>query len=409
MKKTLIMNGIIDDVVLNCCNENFIKEKMKKIKEKVPSEDNFESKDFERFIKILTLKDLLIYNETEIYHKYNGYVSKNNLTKQKTISESVKDFLTSDLYTQRYILIQLLIKANDPEFQYLAYLLYDLLSNEINGSVDTTDQTILYDSLPWEVKKYFKDAMKNTIKYTKEISNFESTNIPLEQQICLLKASNTVKEKAMIKLKEVKAKSEDSGSKARQYLEGLLKIPFGIYKKEKILDYMKRISCQFNEIIKTINPKISDISNNFNINIKEKYTNIDILQNIKYFKNVFIEKYKKVYIDELIKLYTNNKRSQLIDNICYINKILKKRNVKEHICHSGKKVEFMRTHIKKTIIKNINNDGLIEDLKKKYDNKNIINTVNLSKDLNLIEEEWNKLNRSMKNIYNTLDEAVSWT
>ena len=108
-----------------------------------------------------------------------------------------------------------------------------MLSNEINGSVDTTDQTILYDSLPWEVKKYFKDAMKNTIKYTKEISNFETTNIPLEQQICLLKASNTVKEKAMIKLKEVKAKSEDSGSKARQYLEGLLKVPFGIYKKEK--------------------------------------------------------------------------------------------------------------------------------------------------------------------------------
>ena len=28
------------------------------------------------------------------------------------------------------ILIQLLIKRYDPEFQYLAYLLYDLLSNE---------------------------------------------------------------------------------------------------------------------------------------------------------------------------------------------------------------------------------------------------------------------------------------
>ena len=309
------MDGIMDDVILNCCNDNYIKEKMKKIKDNVPKEDNFENKDFERFVKILTLKDILIYNETEIYHKYNGYISKNNLTKQKTISESVKEFLTSELYTQRYILIQLLIKANDPEFQYLAYLLYDLLSNEINGSVDTTDQTILYDSLPWEVKKYFKDAMKNTIKYTKEISNFETTNIPLEQQICLLKATNTVKEKAMIKLKEVKAKSEDSGSKARQYLEGLLKVPFGVYKKEKILDSMKRISLQFNDIIQTIEPKITDISNNFNIEMKENYTNIDILQNINYLKYDFIEEYKKLHIDKLIKLYTNNKRSQLIDNI----------------------------------------------------------------------------------------------
>ena len=33
-----------------------------------------------------------------------------------------------------------------------------------------------------------------------------------------------VKEKAMTKLKEVKAKSEDSGSKAKQYLDGLLKL-----------------------------------------------------------------------------------------------------------------------------------------------------------------------------------------
>ena len=60
--------------------------------------------------------------------------------------------------------------------------------------------------------------------------------IPIEQQICLLKASDSIKEKAMIKLKEVKAKSEDSGSKARQYLEGLLKIPFGIYAKESVLE-----------------------------------------------------------------------------------------------------------------------------------------------------------------------------
>ena len=54
-----------------------------------------------------------------------------------------------------------------------------------------------------------------------------------------MKANDTVKEKAMIKLKEVKSKSEDSGSKARQYLEGLLRIPFGIYREEPILRVFK--------------------------------------------------------------------------------------------------------------------------------------------------------------------------
>ena len=47
-----------------------------------------------------------------------------------------------------------------------------------------------------------------------------------------------LKEKAMQKLKEIKSKSEDSGSKARQYLDGLLKIPFNVYRREPILNLM---------------------------------------------------------------------------------------------------------------------------------------------------------------------------
>ena len=46
--------------------------------------------------------------------------------------------------------------------------------------------------------------MNNTIKYTKNLTNFDTNNIPIEQQICMLKASDNVKEKAMLKLKEVK-------------------------------------------------------------------------------------------------------------------------------------------------------------------------------------------------------------
>ena len=58
------------------------------------------------------------------------------------------------------------------------------------------------------------------------------------------------KKKAMIKLKEVKAKSEDSGSKARQYLEGLLRIPFGIYREEPILKVFKKNKNELYQIIK---------------------------------------------------------------------------------------------------------------------------------------------------------------
>ena len=54
--------------------------------------------------------------------------------------------------------------------------------------------------------------MKQTIQYTNDLCNFDNSKIPLEQQICLMKADDGVKEKAMLKLKEV-VKSEDSGTK----------------------------------------------------------------------------------------------------------------------------------------------------------------------------------------------------
>merc|ERR1711871_1759598 len=162
-------------------------------------------------------------------------------------------------------------KHKEAEFQYLAYLLYDLLTSENNGSVDTYEQTLLYDSLPWNIKKFFRNAMKVTVKYTNNLSNFDTNKIPIEQQICLLKAPDSVKEKAMLKLKEVKAKSEDSGSKARQYLDGLLKIPFGIFKKEHILTIMETINIDFSNLIK----ELRNNDNNLNIDEKTHYSSIE--------------------------------------------------------------------------------------------------------------------------------------
>ena len=42
---------------------------------------------------------------------------------------------------------------------------------------------MLYDSFPWTIKKYFRDAMEFTIQYTNNLSNFDQNKIPMEQQI----------------------------------------------------------------------------------------------------------------------------------------------------------------------------------------------------------------------------------
>ena len=216
LKKNIMITGYVDDLVLHFLDNKFIKNCIEQINNNLPSNTEYQIESFKKFITSLTLKDFLIYNCTNIYGKYAGYLNQIALLKQRSISQNIKDFTLGDLFLKRQTLMQLLIFSDSPDNQYLAYLLFDLLSNDVNGSVDTLEQTLLMDSFPWSIREYFRDAMKKTIQYTNDLSNFDINKIPLEQQICLLKAPDSVKEKAMIKLKEVKAKSEDSGSKSRQ-------------------------------------------------------------------------------------------------------------------------------------------------------------------------------------------------
>ena len=232
--KAMIIYGIFDDVHISCLDNLYLDERLSSMR----ALDN--NTGFQKFLNCITVKELLCGLSGDIHHKYIGYQSQINMFGKKDIQDIINEFLTSELYTQRQTLIQLLL-SDSCDSKYISYLLYDLLSTDSNSSVDTHEQTLLYDSLPFVVRKSFKDAMKDTIKYTNDLANFSSSKIPLEQQICLLKASDSVKEKAMIKLKEVKSKSDDTGSKARQYLEGLLKIPFGILREEQMLTVSKNM------------------------------------------------------------------------------------------------------------------------------------------------------------------------
>ena len=251
-RKTIIVSGLLDNVLLSCYDNSFFW-KIDELKSISDSDEQFNNANFLNFIDSLLLKDLLIYSNLEHCNKYVGLRNLLDLMKQKPISQLVKEFVNDDIFLQRKTLMNLLIHNNDPETQYLAYLFYDLLSNDDKSSIDTKEQMMIYDSLPWNLKNKFKEAMKLTIDYTRNISNFEHSKIPLEQQICLMRVSDNVKEKAMTKLKEVKAKSEDSGSKARQYLDGLLKIPFGIYKKEECLNVQQEMFEHLKTFIKEYN------------------------------------------------------------------------------------------------------------------------------------------------------------
>lgn len=148
----------------------------------------------------------------------------------------------------------------------------------------------------------------------------------------------------MLKLKEVKSKSEDSGSKARQYLEGLLKIPFGIYKNEPILSVMGESVSIFNNLVNKIrNSQFKDVVKTFK---NGTYTSVEMrkysgLLNASY--KTFIQ---HQMVDNIKSVVMNMRRNALIEATCYINTLIKSSAI-DHpkLCHSGKKTDYMREHI----------------------------------------------------------------
>jgi hypothetical protein len=388
-KKSIIINGIVDDIMIQFLNNKFIQLKYQSIKDNIPLSKEFQCESFNRYLESLNLKDYLILEPHEIFSRYAGFLSNLNILRQKTVTQNIKEFINTDLFQKRNTIMQLLIKIDNHENQYLAYLLYDLISNDGPDIVDTLDQTTLFDSFPWSIKQFFKDAMKNTVQYTNDLSNFDLQKIPLEQQICLLKVSDSVKEKAMQKLKEIKSKTEDSGSKARQYLDGLLKIPFSVYKKEPSLNIMQDIKSKYINMLQ--------INNITNAPIKENYTSLEILLSLK-------EAKKQVDLNTLVqKKLSETTGNQLKVIIQKTNAFIKKNSLSYPKIKIGKnvneKVGDILTFVQQ--LTNNNNKHLLEELL-----LNVFELVIPLKELIAIEEKYNEINQYMVNVKQTLDKSI---
>ena len=268
--KVLVVVVLIDAMMVEYLLSNqFMYDIYYDIKDNLPNEPELKLELFDVFYKSLSLRDFLINDKDSIFELYRNYLNSLKIFRNRPLSKIISEFIKTDLFGKRKTLIQLLLDESDTEFQYLAYLLYDTISNDDKNKPDTNEQVELFDSLPWNIKVKFKCAMKQTVEYTHNLLTSDGINkVPMEQRICLLKVNDSVKEKAMMKLKEIKSKSDDSTSKARQWLDGLLKIPFHIYKEEPIFNIMKNNICVFKQFYENHNElfKKYGISANNDIN-----------------------------------------------------------------------------------------------------------------------------------------------
>ena len=302
------------------------------------------------YLKQISLRDFIILSQKDICNYCIEAYSDLNKLKQNNISIIVKDFLISKIEKQRYYLTILVLDENDYDSHYIAYLLYDLVSSNI--LINTNNIDPLYNSFNWYIQKLFKKSKKNVDKIDKDLSCFNEDQIPYEKRINLMKASNQIKYKALNKLKELNSsKGGETNAKVEQYIDGLLKIPFGIYKEESITHHKNICYNKINKNnIKIINI-LSEIGNNYKL-CNNSNLFIDNLQNlIKNFKknnilmiNIFIKS-----INKLVENYNINTELNNISNFdIYLNS-LSKTNLKD-ICDN---LKIKKTGNKATLIQNI--------------------------------------------------------
>ena len=407
LRKTMIICGIVDDIIISCINNPYIVNKLRTLRESTPEDPEFKNPTFVRFVECLTLKELLIFTSQELHAKFMGHINQVSLVKQKPIQQIIKEFINNELYLQRLLVIQLLLRCDEPEFQYLAYLLYDLLSNDSNNNIDTVEQTLLFDSLPWNIKRFFRDAMKQTIRYTNNLCNFDSNKIPLEQQICLMKANDVVKEKAMVKLKEVKAKSEDSGSKARQYLEGLLRIPFNTFKEEPILTLIPSALTKFQKLIKTLH----GLPLTCPVTLKNEYSNQEMFYHTNVLNNEYIPNMRNARIEHILNAISDLKRQTLVEDIGLINQIIKTYKIKRSkLCHSGKNSAYMIAAIHEFVTEIKDDNKVLSEVEKIVLTNGDVEfdtlVTNVTDDIASIMECKNMTRSGVEDVHRILDSAV---
>lgn len=266
------------------------------------------------YIQQVSLRDFLVNSESELIEKCTKAYDTLQTLKTKTISNLVKEFLASDKAEQRDILTLFLLMKDDIDTQYLAYLMYDMISNESYLLKPQPLAEQVYNSLHWSVQKLFKVAIKRVNNDISKLLNFNEEDISYEKRIMLMKTTENVKSKAMDKFKEY-TKSGESSSKSLQYLDGILKIPFSIYKKEKILcfldDFKKQIKVflsshnitekniklcsDFKNLNNITSSDIDNLFNSYNCDIEESN-----FQEVNFYK--LLNKMKKAEINDILKL-----------------------------------------------------------------------------------------------------------
>ena len=185
-------------------------------------------------IKTLSLKQVLCSSVTDIikftYDCWNLYM----ITMAQSLNDMTTGFINSAPRTKYNVINSLLLNHTNCDALFRAQLLWNLLVDEYNMSSQQTD---IFNKLHPELQCILTNIFTNI---DTECANVFPKKPSLDQltyetQIETSNADTQTKQKMLDKLKEINNKNNDNSSKAQQYLDGILTIPFGKYAREAII------------------------------------------------------------------------------------------------------------------------------------------------------------------------------
>ena len=298
-ERILVIQGILDDDILDINRKNnYVSDLLIQIKKYINYEIITVPKGFKsRFIDTLLIRDILVCSGEELgvilRKKYNEYKQ----LKGKHLSSLINEFLLASKNRKVEILSTLLL-GSDTDSK-LAFVLFEILKMKDKKGISTD----IYNSLHYNHKIFLSDIGSKMVKEEEEVLKMSVSDIPYERRIHLMNTSEDIKSKAIEKLKSLKSNFQGD-NKAQSWLDGLLELPFGVFKENNIMSFK-------NDFIEKLDKKL------FSVDEINNYLN----ENDDIIEDSMIEEWNQYNSDK--KDYLENIRKNL-DEAVYGHKEAKK-------------------------------------------------------------------------------------
>ncbi len=233
-ERIIILQGLVkDDMMELYKTNNYINGKYSLIKKYIIYDMITVPKVYRvNYLDIINVRDILISTPEEIGNiikkRYNDYKT----LRGKHLTQIINEFLISSKMRKLDILTVFLC-GNEYDNK-MAFLLYDILRMKDKKDIISD----IYNALPLILKTKLDNIEPMINNEEEKLVKNHVGELSYERRINMLNVSSDIKDKAIEKLKSMKNNFQGD-NKAQSWLDGFLKLPFGSYRDNNIMNFRK--------------------------------------------------------------------------------------------------------------------------------------------------------------------------